>query len=86
MSQYLILKYQIQKQGKRDSNPRERFWRPRYCRCMIPLYLYNIPRNNYYTWNTMFLSIFFCTFKNPYSLQPSIFFLPVFLKVKPSTD
>ena len=27
------------KQGKRDSNPHERFWRPAYCRCMIPLYL-----------------------------------------------
>ena len=26
------------KQGKRDSNPHERFWRPAYCRCMIPLY------------------------------------------------
>ena len=25
-------------QGKRDSNPRERFWRPSYCHCMIPLY------------------------------------------------
>ena len=25
-------------QGKRDSNPRERFWRPSYCHCMIPLW------------------------------------------------
>ena len=25
------------KQGKRDSNSRERFWRPSYYHCMIPL-------------------------------------------------
>ena len=31
--------YWVLKQGKRDSNPRERFWRPQYCRCMIPLYI-----------------------------------------------
>ena len=37
--QFLICKklHSLILQGKRDSNPRERFWRPSYCRCMIPL-------------------------------------------------
>lgn len=36
---YWVLPVLPMKQGKRDLNPRERFWRPQYCRCMIPLRL-----------------------------------------------
>ena len=32
-------------QGKRDSNSHERFWRPSYCHCMIPLDTVNLYHN-----------------------------------------
>ena len=36
------------RQGKRDSNPHERFWRPSYCRCMIPLFSLNRKKSVYF--------------------------------------
>ena len=42
---------------------------------MIPLYLYNIPRNNYYTWNILLLSIYFLYPEKP--IQPTALTSPL---------
>ena len=60
------------KQGKRDSNPHERFWRPAYCRCMIPLYsLFLTQKSEYFRIRSICLQNY--TLKTSFHLSHILF-------------